>query len=111
MLELVELAWTRSVAKGDQCGQWQQLALVVLDVIAVEPAGVVAVGPFDLGDDFVAAAFESEAVDFPLAQQGRQGAAKDVHGYTHLRSLGAVDVDYHLGLVERQVDVEEGKFA
>ncbi|MNS91207.1 hypothetical protein D3C72_1252860 [compost metagenome] len=87
------------------------MALVVLHVVVVQPAGVVAVRPLDLGNHLVAAAFEGEAVDFRLAQQGRQGAAQGVHRHPHLRRLGPVDIHHHLGLVEGQVDVEEGELA
>ncbi|MNH00491.1 hypothetical protein D3C79_596830 [compost metagenome] len=111
LLELVELARAGAVAEGDQGRQRQQLALVVLHVVVVQPAGVVAVRPLDLGNHLVAAAFEGETVDFRLAQQGRQGAAQGVHRHPHLRRLGPVDIHHHFGLVEGQVDVEEGELA
>ena len=111
MLELVELAWASAVGEGDQGRQWQQLALVVLYVVVVQPAGVVAVRPFNLGDHLVTATFKGEAVDFRLAQQGRQGAAEGVHRHPHLRRLCPVDVHHHFGLVEGKIDIEEGELA
>lgn len=107
----LSLARASTISEGDQGRQRQQLALVVLHVVIVQPAGVVAVGSLDLCNHLVAASFQGESVDFRFTQQGCQRAAQGVHRHPHLRRLGPVDIDYHFGLVEGQVDVEEGEFA
>ncbi len=111
LLELVELPRASAVGEGDQGRQRQQLALVVLHIVVVQPAGVVAVCALGLGNDLVAAPLEGETVDFGFTQQGGQGTAENVHRYPHLRRLGPVDIDHHLGFVKGQVDVEEGELA
>ncbi|MNG34138.1 hypothetical protein D3C84_1205570 [compost metagenome] len=83
----------------------------VPDVVIVQPVRVIPEGTFNLGNDFVTAAFDSETVDFRFAEQGRQGATEGIHGHPHLRSLGAIDIHHHLRFVEGQVNVEEGKLA
>ncbi|MNP03435.1 hypothetical protein D3C76_953200 [compost metagenome] len=111
LLELVELTRPGAVADGDQGRQRQHLPLLVFHVVIAQPVGVVAIRSFDLGNDFVTAAFDSETVDFRFAQQCRQGATEGIHGHPHLGRLGPVDIDHHLGFVEGQVNVEEGKLA
>ncbi|MNR18097.1 hypothetical protein D3C85_1347990 [compost metagenome] len=111
MLELIQLSWTCAVGDGDQGGQGQQLAFCVLDVIVVQPFRVIAKGSFDLGDDFVATTFNGESVDFGFTEQRGQRSPQVLHRYTHLRSLGAVDVYYYFRFVEREVDVDERELA
>ena len=81
----------------------------ILHVIVVQPVGVVPEWPLDLRDDFVAASFDGEPVDLRFTEQGRQGAAQILHRHAHLRSLGAIDIHHHFGLVERQVEVDESE--
>ncbi|MNE90710.1 hypothetical protein D3C80_1882530 [compost metagenome] len=85
--------------------------MIVAHIIVTQPLRVIAVGPLDLGDDLVAAAVDGKAVDFRFTQQGGQGTAQRIHGHPHLGCLGAVNVDHHFRLVERQVDVQEGELA
>ncbi|MNF67939.1 hypothetical protein D3C84_497690 [compost metagenome] len=111
MLELVELARSGTVVDGDQGRQGQQLPLGVFHVVVAQPVGVVPVGPLDLGDHLVTAAFEGEAVDLGLRQQRCQRGAQVEHRYAHLRGLGAVDIHHHFRFVEGQVDVDERELA
>ncbi|MCY1540268.1 hypothetical protein D9M68_758970 [compost metagenome] len=96
---------------ADQGRQGHHGATVALHVVVAQPARIVPVGAFHLGDHLVAAAIDGEAVDLAFAQQSGQGGAEVFHGYAHLRGLGPIDIHHHFRLVERQVDVEEGELA
>ena len=95
----------------DQGGQRQHLVPVVLHVVIAQPARVVPVGLFDLGDHLVAATFDGEPVDFAFAEQRRQGHAEIFHRDAHLRRFFTVDVDNDLRFVEGQIDIQEGELA
>ncbi len=111
LLELVQLPWPCPFVGLDQGREGDQWAVAALHVVAAEPAGIVAIGAFDLGDDLVAAPVDGEAVDLALAEQAGQRHPQVLHGDAHLRGLLAVDVDHQLGFVERQVEIEEGELA
>src|SRR5207253_11190302 len=68
LLELIQLSWAGTVGDGDQGRQRQQFTLGILYIVVAQPVGIVAVGSLDLGDDLVAAAFDSETVDFRFTQ-------------------------------------------
>ena len=95
----------------DQRRQCQEFAFVVLHIVIIQPVRVVPIRSLDLRDDLVAAAIKGEAVNLRFAEQCRQRAAQIQHGHAHLRRLGPIDIDYHLGLVEGQINIEKGKLA
>ncbi|MNP16742.1 hypothetical protein D3C76_1091490 [compost metagenome] len=105
------MSWPRPVGHGDQGRQGQQFTLGVPDVVIVQPVRVIPEGTFNLGDDFVTTALDSETVDFRFTQQGRQRTAQILHRHAHLCRLGAIDVHYHLRFIECEVDVDKGELA